>query len=454
MRRCRYWLHYGMDARVLATLIAVSAGTVLVFGLIPAVHAARTDLNEALKAGTTLRQGRTARWLTNGFLMVQFGLTVVLLSYAVVDLFDRPLRLPSDATIGTPSLVSASVTLPTERYGGATERAAFYRAAHNRFATVPGVTATTFTDVVPLRGGQQRAVEIETLPAPDGVERHALTIAVARDYFRVLDVPLVAGRDLNDRDSVAGQRAAVVNEQFAIDHFGTTSRIGRRIKLLVQDAAAAPSEWLTVVGVSATVRQRAGNDADPVVYLPFDREPPATASLLFRTSGAHRAAVDGLRDALRQLDPNVPLYQVLTMPQVMEQVTWVRLMSVRLMRILTVAALLLATAGLYGVTAHHVGQRAREIGIRLALGATTSHVRAVVLRRVGWQIGASLAVGVVFTMFWDASFATGDLDLRVVSPSVLGPIAAIMVLIAAVACVVPVRRATRVEPVVILRSEF
>jgi predicted lysophospholipase L1 biosynthesis ABC-type transport system permease subunit len=222
------------------------------------------------------------------------------------------------------------------------------------------------------------------------------------------------------------------------------------------EAASVEGDWFTVVGVMPDIRHRA--NVDPMVYLPLNETAPVTVSILVRTSGDQRTVVDRLREEMRRIDSNLPLYRVMTMAEVIDEVAWVGELSSRLARTLTIVALLLAVAGLYAVTANTVGLRSREIGLRMALGARTSQVRRLIVKRAAMQVSLGLVVGILCTMAWDAAFFSDriarDPDvLRFASLPIVGPTAALLLLVTLIACVVPVRRATRLDPVTVLREE-
>jgi predicted permease len=452
-----YWLHYRMDATVLAALIGVSFATVLVFGLVPAIQASKADVNELLKAGGRggpLGRG-TSRW-TTAFLTAQFGLTVVLLAYAVTDIRSRGPAVSSDAAIESPNLLSAAVTLPGNRYGAPSDRTDFYRTAYDQLGSVHGVSSFTIASALPRRGATERRLDLDGT-RDDTTGNRTWMVSIGSGFFQTLGLPLVAGREFDGRDGVPGDRNVVVNQRF-VDLFSTSQNpVGRRVRLGASDASSIDGEWLTIVGVAPDIRHRDGQP-DPVVYLPINETAPTTVSMLIRTSGEQGPIIGQLRDEMRRIDSNLPLYRVMTLPQAIDEVAWVGEMSSHLARTLTLAALLLAVAGLYAVTAHTVGQRSREIGLRMALGARAGQVRQLIVKRAAFQMVLGLVFGILCTMAWDAAFFGDRLSrdssvIRFASPEIVGPIAVLLVIVTLVACVAPVRRATRLDPVIVLREE-
>jgi predicted permease len=449
-----YWFHYRMDPTILTVLIGVSLGTVFVFGLIPAVHVSKTDIHEILKArGRTGLAARSSPW-TTAFLTMQFGLTVILVAYAVIDLRTRDARLRSDDTVQAPDLLSATVTLPRDAYPRPTDRLTFYRMAYQRFAATPGVASISIASTLPRRGAVERRLDVEG--GLSDIEARAWTVSVGPTFFSTLGLQGVIGREFADADGTAGRKNAVVNQRFVELFSSGQSPVGRRVRLGHTEAASVEGDWFTVVGVMPDIRHRA--NVDPMVYLPLNETAPVTVSILVRTSGDQRTVVDRLREEMRRIDSNLPLYRVMTMAEVIDEVAWVGELSSRLARTLTIVALLLAVAGLYAVTANTVGLRSREIGLRMALGARTSQVRRLIVKRAAMQVSLGLVVGILCTMAWDAAFFSDriarDPDvLRFASLPIVGPTAALLLLVTLIACVVPVRRATRLDPVAVLREE-
>jgi ABC-type antimicrobial peptide transport system permease subunit len=192
---------------------------------------------------------------------------------------------------------------------------------------------------------------------------------------------------------------------------------------------------------------------EAVAYLPFDQSPPSTASVLVRTLDAQATMTDRLRDTLRRLDPNLPIYRVLTMTQVIQEQTWNGRVASNIVRSIATIAFLFCIVGLYAVMAHAVAQRTNEIGVRMALGARPLHVGLMILKRAALHVALGLAVGVAGTLAWNAAFGTGRLEDRFLQPAIVGPIVVLLVAAMLVACWLPARRAIRLDPMSALRSE-
>jgi predicted permease len=448
-----YWLHYAMDARIFAALIGVSFGTVLIFGLVPALQASRIDVNRVLKdggrSGTT--SGGARRW-TATFLVAQFALTVLVLAQVIVSNRNTIRELPSEAAITSPEIMTAAITLPAGKYAAAEQRANFYRALEERLSSLPDVSGVAVADTLPLQGAAERGLQVEgqTQPA-DEKPPSVRTVGVSPRYFDAIAVPLERGRRFAEDESAAD--TAIVSRRFVNMFFREQDPVGRRIRLTVPGASLAPAPWMTIIGVAQDVRYRPVAEPDPVVYRPFPAASAETASLLVRNTAAPGSLTGSLRQTIAAIDPNLPLYRVRTMQQVAYEAEWNGRVSNRFVITLGLLALALSIVGLYAVTAHAVAQRRQEIGLRIALGARSADVRRLILRRAILHVALGLAAGTAGATAWDALFFSGRVDVRFAAPGVLIPIAALLVVVTAVACVVPLRRATGLDPATALRQD-
>ena len=307
---------------------------------------------------------------------------------------------------------------------------------------------------LPLSGGEERRLDIGGRPAAD---------AKAQPTVRTVGVaPGISARSASRSaaDVISRKRTvdrappyAIVNERFVEQFLGTADPIGQRIAVTARQSSASAPDWLTIVGVAPSIRQRPSADADPVVYTPFRSLSPATGSLVVRggveTAGSPRSCAK----KLSKLDPGLPVYRLRTMAQVMRDAQWNGRISSNLFLMLTFIAVALATIGLYAVTAHGVAQRAREIALRMALGAQPRQVVRLVARRVAMQLALGFMAGIVCTRLWDWKLGSGSDGVRASDPQSLLIVAGILVAIAMAACVVPARRAVRVDPIAAIRQD-
>ena len=443
---------FGMDVRVFVMLAAVCLGTVFLFGLTPALHVSKTDVNAALKEG---RPGtgnlRVRRW-TAVFLTAEFGLTLMLMAGVQLSLDSFRETSRADRVIDTSHLLTMWLSLPAQKYRSPDERLAFYRRLEERIGTIAPISSAAMATALPFGGATSRQVMVEgRAPATREQLPEIWTLAVGPHYFETLDMPLVRGRGFTVEDGTPGHASVIVNQLFADRHFTGENPLGRRLQLVGDDKTPSPSEWLTIVGVSRTIRQRPPVEPDPVAYLPFRQNAPATAAILLRGRGEPGALAPLIREEVRALDADLPIYGAMTMDQAIRDSRWNPRVSNTIITSIALIALCLSAVGLYTVTAHGVAQRTHEIGIRMALGANRRQVSWLVLRRAMAQLAAGLAAGLLFTLIWERLFSAGS---RIMStPAVIAPVAALLVVVAAVACLAPVVRATRLDPSVALRYE-
>jgi len=447
-----YWFDYSLDGRVLGMLITVSAATVLVFGVVPAISGSKPDVNRALKDNREIGSRGTRRW-TAVFLTAEFALAVVMLVQITLGLRLSAPKLPSDLAIDTPDVLTAAVTLPADRYQTAGQRADFMTRLEERLAATPGIAVASVSNVVPLGGAREREIEIAGQPASDPVRR-ALTVGIGPDYFRAFRLSMRRGREFTVLDGIAGQMHIVVNERAAHAFFGNDDPIGQRIAF----RSNSEPEWLTVVGVAPDIRQQprprvaGAPETDPIIYLPYRMAPPETAILLLRSDVDAETLAPAVRALLLELDPNVPLHRVRTMAGVIDDGGWNARVSNLLINVLAFIAVTLATLGLYAVTAHAVYRRTPELGLRMALGAQQTHIAKLILGRAIAQVGVGFAAGLACTLVWARLFWTGA-ERGVFPIGSLAIVAAVVLVLALAASLIPVLRAGRLDPVAALRYE-
>ena len=456
-----YWIQFTMDGQVFAFFAAVCLGTGVVFGLAPALHVSKTDLNEVLKeGGRSGSSGVRARRWTSALIVAELALTLVLLSGAGLMMRSFLNLYRMDLGIETSQLLTMRLALPNQKYPTPEVRRAFYDRLDQRLAGLGGIQAATITSNPPLNGGGQRLLEIDGRPLPAGEQPRTVTqVIVGARYFETLGVPLARGRMFDALDGLPGHDTAIVNQRFVAMHLGTEDPLGRRIKLS-PDGPVAPGSpapiWVTIVGVAPTVRQRIqpGDDQpDPVVYLPLRAQAPAITSLMIRAQRDPASLTSLVREEVRHLDPDLPLFAIQTLDQGLAQQRWPFRVFGSMFAIFALIALALSSVGLYAVTAYSVAQRTQEIGVRMALGAQAAQVMWLILRRsvvqmaIGLTIGVAGAIG-VGKLLASVLFQTGTRD-----PLLLTLIVGLLVLVSMSACFWPARRATRLDPVNALRND-
>jgi putative ABC transport system permease protein len=449
-----YWFDYSMDARVVFALAVVSAATVLVFGLVPAFAASKTDPNQVLKVGGAIEgRSRSARW-TSAFLTIELALTVVMLANLAVGLRIADPAPPAERAIRRRDIVTATVTLAGDRYRSAEARLEFHRRLRERLRAIPGTSAASIASALPLLGGVDRRLDrVAGTHFAAAAAPIVSSVAIGPGYFDALGLTLVKGREPGDAMDAAIDAEAVVNQRFADMYLAGQDPIGQRISLRAPASAPPASDQFTIVGVAPTLRQRLRAELEPIAYVPYRTAATPTTSVIVRNSTDTMALVPLLRNEVVALDANLPLYRVQTMQQVIQDVGWNGRLSSALLNVLAAIALGLSMVGLYAVTAHAASRRAREIGLRMALGAQPHQVRRLLLRRVLWQLSLGFLVGVASTAVWARFFSTGQAGVSVTDPRSLAIVAVVLVAVATLATLVPVRRATHIDPVVAIRND-
>jgi predicted permease len=449
-----YWVQFAMDWRAFAYFTALSLLTGIVFGLVPALRASRVDLNTALKTGSAAAGWRGGRF-TAALVVFQFAATVVLLAGAGLMVRNVLAVQQINPTVPADRLLTARVYLADgkgERYETEDARRAAHDRLLNRLSALPGVSAAVLTSDFPGLGSQVRDLEIEGRPAPDPKQPfRAAPLFSTANYLAAIHVPLVAGRFLSEDDGVKGKEAAVVSRAFAARYWPGDLPLGRRFRMLND---GKPGPWVTVVGVCGDlVQDPQERQPAPVVYLSHRQEPWAWLGLMLRTDVDPAALGPSLRAAVRETDPDLPLFGVSPLRDAIAHHMWFLAVFGKLFVTFALVALLMASVGLYAVVAQNTARRTREIGIRMALGATTGRVVRQMLNCGLGQLGAGLVLGLA-----GAFAATRLLDrfLGLVSPHDPATFAGVVVLLAAIGALaswLPARRAALVEPTEALRAE-
>jgi len=441
-------LEIRIDSPALGFALIVSLATGLAIGLLPAWHAAGVNVQDALKDAGRGSIGSGGR-VRAGLLVAEVSLSLVLL-IAVGLLLTSFARLQQVKPGFEPNGVfTAQLALPPERYPRE-KLVAFYEQLYQRLSTLPGSTSAALTDRVPLTGGLSPApIAVVGRPLPPLSERpQANRHLVSPRYFATLGIPIRSGRDFDERDSARVPHVVIVNETFARRNFPGENPIGRT---LVTGMAQLPSQ---IVGVVADVRSTSLNTPPESDYfLPALQRPEAFTNLLVRTNVSPAAMLPVVRDALRSVDPELPLLQPQTLTARIAQTVADRKLALTLLAAFALLALVLASLGVYSVMAHLVTFRTGEIGLRMALGASPGVVMRMVLghgRRLT-LIGIAVGIGgalVVSRLMQQALFEVDAAD-----PLVYLALSVFLLVVTECASWFPARRATRIDPVIALRAE-
>jgi len=320
------------------------------------------------------------------------------------------------------------------------------------------VRSATTASNVPLNGGPLRQLLIEGRPDIAGQQPPVVTqLVTGPRYFDTLGLQLARGRAFDALDGTAGHEAVIVNQRFVALHFSGADPIGRRIKLTADGAPlpGPPPVWMTIVGIAPNIRQRNVQEADPdpVAYVPLRALAPPSAVLIVRAQGDPATLTAQLREEVRAIDADLPLFGILTMDQQMAQQRWPFRVFGTMFAIFAVIALALSAVGLYAVTAYSVAQRTQEIGVRMALGAQSAAVLWLILRRSIGQLAIGLAIGIGGA--WGVSRLLASVLVKSGSRDVvtLASIVTLLIVVSLAACLWPARQATRMDPVSALRND-
>jgi putative ABC transport system permease protein len=441
-----------LDLRVLFFTLGISLLTGLLFGLAPVLAAFRVSLNDTLKeGGASGGSGAGTRRPQKALLVVEIALSLVLFICAglLIRSFQRLTAIQTG--FSADNVLTARVSLPLNEYRAPEQQRAFFTQLVSRLQALPGATAAGAASSLPFRaGGAMLSVQIEGQP-PTDLMRTRIPVAalniVTPGYFSALRVPLKSGRLLDERDGANAPGAIVVNQAFIRQFLPHDDPLGKRVHL-------GPEGFSTIVGVVADVKQRSLTaEITPEIFAPLEQQPTPSLNLVIRASMNPLSLVSAVRQHILDLDSNVPLYSV----QTLDDVVAAQMASQRFNAIALAAfaglAVLLAAVGIYGVMAYAVGQRTREIGVRMALGAAPADVLRMVLRQglVLALFGVALGLGGAF--FATRLMRTLVFGVTTTDPATFIGVTTILVLVAVAACWIPARRATRVDPVVALRYE-
>ena len=446
-----------LDATVLLYALGVSALTGVLFGLAPALSASRVELGEALKqAGGRTGLSAGGGRLRGAFVVAETALALILLVGAGL-LIQTVYNLRHQYSLFRPEeLLTVRTVLPEGKYSEHARRSAFYDEVLERVSALPGVVSAGYSTSVPLQwqGGANGLTLDE--PPPAGVVANAIHRQVSADYLQTMGFTLREGRYLAERDDQKAQLVAVVNETMARQFWPNGSALGRQFKFA--QTGDRPEPWRTIVGVVADVRQM-GMDA-PVkaeMYVPYRQVSTfrffAPRDLVVRTTGDPLALVPSVRREVQAVDPDQPLSNIATMEKLLGEQTGSRGTGVVLLAAFAALALLLAVLGIYGVLAYFVAQHTPEIGVRLALGARSRDILSLVLKKgMALALGGVL-VGGVLAFALTRLMSSLLFGVTATDPVTFAAVALLLTAVAFLACYLPARRATKVDPMEALRYE-
>ncbi len=439
-----------LDGGVLAFTLGLSILTGFLFGIGPALQASRADLHGALKDGGRGSAAVVHRRFRSTLVAVEVALAVVLLIGA--SLLLRSFSRLMDVNLGfnPQRVLAAEVTLPESRYGTAARQQAFVDTLVERAGALPGVVRAAATSVLPLSGNNNsKGFTIEGRPkALPNEESSVSWRSITPDYFATMNIPLVKGRGFDAQDGPDAPKVAVINTAMARRYWPNADPLGQHIRF------DTDGPWLTIVGIVGAVRFEGLDTKDRIeLYQPFLQAAWPHVTLVARTTGDPLALTAALRGQVSSIDRNQPLGTVTTMERLVGESAAPQRLNATLLAGFAGLALLLAAIGVYGVMAYLVSQRTHEIGVRIALGAAAGDIFRHVIGDSLRLVAAGLAVGLVSAALLSRLLASLLFDVSPFDPATFTIVPLALALVALLACWLPARRATRVDPVVALREE-
>ena len=446
------WIHLGVGLRTIAFASVVS--TVLAFALGLAAGALITDRSvaDALRDGTRTGAGASRARLRRALVAGEIAVSLALLVGALLLTRSFARTESADPGFDASGVLTLRVSLPESRYPSDSSITRFHDQLHAQLRSLPGVTSSASVLTPPLSDENIfTAITIEGQPAPPGQAMHAHRQAVTPGYFSVLRIPLVTGRAFTAADDASAPRVAIVTAALARDRWPNQSAVGHRFKLGQADSEEG---WISVIGVARDVKQfgvRGGTVEG--IYLPFAQSPPRTATIALRVAGEPAALATPTRWTIRGLDPALAVFGVEAMSRTVARSIWQPKLQALLVGTFAVIALVLAAVGVYGVISYAVGQRTREIGVRMALGAQPSAVLRLVLAQGIRLTLAGVALGLIGALA-GARLLQGLLfGIGAHDPLTFAGVPVLLALVAVVACYLPARRAASVDPAIALRAD-
>lgn len=443
-----------LNAPVLLFTIGLSLLTGVLMGLYPAWQSSRADLVDGLKDGGRAISGSPGQQrLRRGLVATQVGFSVVLLAGAALLIASFVRLSRQDAGFKSERLWVGGIGLPPSQYPDPEARARFADRILTELKSAPGLEAAAVSDGVPLTGASSRSpyARVDGNPPPLTQRPLGLTRSISPGYIRTFNIPLLAGRDFDERDGLDKPLVVIISKSTAQRLFPTEDPIGRRIFFGTDNNTGLAAEVVGIVGDTRSVQLHQREEIE--FYRPWAQRAWPFCAITVRTAGQPKAAEGTVRSALNRIDPGLPIIQPATMDEVVETSLGQRRLTMTLLSAFAGVALLLATVGIYGAVAYTVEQRTGEIGVRMALGAQTHDVLRLVVTQGMQPVIIGLVIGLAVALALGRFLTTQLYEVSAQNPTLLGATAVTLALVALLACLLPARRAALVNPIQALRTE-
>jgi len=435
-----------VDGRVLAFTAGLAVLTGLLFGLMPALRAYRMGMVAAMHEGG--RGGTASRRSNSALVAAQFALSFVLLIGAGLLLKSFQRLQSVELGFNPEKLLTMVVSLPARKYSKPEQSIQFCDNLIDRLRSLPGVRAAGLTTNIPFVGDDNTDNFIVEGRDPGGEGVQVQLLAMTPGHLQAMGIPLLRGRDFLETDKSDSQPVAIVDETLALMYWPDGDAIGKRVE------TTGDMQWMTIVGVVGGIKQDGfAEKLQPHIYAPLAQSPTLVAKLVVRTDGAATPTIAAIRSAVSGLDPDIPVYSIRSMNDVMARTLNSQRLTNLLLTSFSVLALVLAAVGIYGTMSLYVGSRKNEFGIRLALGAQPRVLLRLVLREGILLIAAGIGIGVGGALLLTRAMASLLFEVSPTDPLVFTGVPLLLVSVALAACFVPARRASRVDPMVALRCE-
>ena len=448
-----FWMKFDLDARVLTFTAACSLLTGFVFGTAPALQASNPDLNETLKEGGRSGSSSGRYHLRSLLVVAEIALSLVLLVGAGLMMRSFISLQRVDAGLNPNGVLTMTVALPGAKYRAPEKRIAFFNQVLERIRAVPGVKSAGTNSGLPLSGNNWgRSVTVEGFPVLSVNEAPMINhCVVSPHYFESMGIPLLNGRDFDERDTKDSTKVTIVDAGLAREYWPDDNPIGKRIRF-------GPPEdnepWHTIVGVVGEVKtNRLDSTTRKSVYLAYPQVPIGGSGFAIKVEGRPEAMMSAVRNQVREVDPDLPVVRMMPMTDIISRSVWQPRLYTVLFGVFAAVALILAIVGIYGVMSYAVTQRTREIGLRMALGAQKTDVLRLVVGHGAIVTAAGLATGLIAAFGLTRLMSTLLFNVTTTDPITFVAVSLLLSVVALGACLVPARRAAKVDPMVALRYE-